>query len=71
MTEQQAPPHSNVIVGINVFTSSDGTPTGKFTTAGWDGRVLVWQVDLAETIKAIHRVPMQAKAESPLLQLGE
>ena len=54
VTEQQAPPHSNVIVGINVFTSSDGTPTGKFTTAGWDGRVLVWQVDLAEIIKAIH-----------------
>ena len=53
-TEQQEAPHSNVIVGMHVFRSPDGTPTGRFSTAGWDGGVLVWQVDVADTIKALH-----------------
>ena len=53
-TEQREAPHSNVIVDRHVFRSPDGTPTGKFSTAGWDGRVLVWQIDLADTIKAVH-----------------
>ena len=51
---QQEAPHSNVIVDLHVFGSPDGTPTTKFSTAGWDGRVLMWQIDLADTIKAIH-----------------
>ena len=53
-TEQREAPHSNVIVDMHVFRSPEGTPTGKFSTAGWDGRVLVWQIDLADTIKAVH-----------------
>ena len=57
--EQRQAPHSNVIVDMHVFKAPDGTP-GKFTTAGWDGRVLVWQVDLTETIKAIHSGPVHA-----------
>jgi hypothetical protein len=46
-SERQAP-HSNVIVAMHVFTSVDGRPTGKFSTAGWDGRVLLWQVVVAK-----------------------
>ncbi len=25
-----------------MFTDAAGTPTGRFSTAGWDGRVLLW-----------------------------
>lgn len=53
-TQQQEVAHSNVIVDMHVFRSPDGTPTGKLSTAGWDGRVLIWQIDLADTIRAIH-----------------
>ncbi len=53
-TEQREAPHGNVIVGMHVFRSPDGTPTGKFSTAGWDGRVLMWQIDVTDTIKALH-----------------
>ena len=45
-SERQAP-HSNVIVDMHIFTSGDGRPTGNFSTAGWDGRVLLWRVDMS------------------------
>ena len=63
VAEQREAPHSNVIVGMNVFKLPDGTPTGRFTTAGWDGRVLEWQVDMADTIKAIHARPYESIKE--------
>ena len=52
--EQREAPHSNVIIDMHIFISADGRPTGEFSTAGWDGRVLLWQVEVADTIKAIH-----------------
>ena len=46
--------HSNVVVDMHIFTAPDGRPTGRISTAGWDGRVLLWQVDTDDRIKALH-----------------
>ena len=46
--------HSNAIVDMHIFIASNGQPTGRFSTAGWDGRVLLWQVDTDDRIKALH-----------------
>lgn len=54
--------HSNVIVDMQLFRDAEGLPTGRLSTAGWDGRVLTWNVDSKamslvdqhDKIKALH-----------------
>ncbi|CAL8463697.1 g3231 [Coccomyxa elongata] len=44
-----APGHDNAVVDLQVFTDAAGTPTGRFSTAGWDGRVLLWDAGKGAT----------------------
>ena len=47
--------HSNAVVDLHVFTDAAGVPTGRISTAGWDGRVLLWDTGSDEgLIKALH-----------------
>ncbi len=32
-----------------MFTDAAGAPTGRFSTAGWDGRVLLWDAGKGAT----------------------
>ncbi|BDA48424.1 Actin-related protein 2/3 complex subunit 1A [Coccomyxa sp. Obi] len=44
-----APGHDNAVVDLQVFTDAAGAPTGRFSTAGWDGRVLLWDAGKGAT----------------------
>lgn len=46
--------HSNSIVSLQMFTDAAGHNTGRLSTAGWDGRVITWDVFQSRTIKAVH-----------------
>ena len=55
--EDAQAPHSNSIVDLQGFKDAAGARTGRFSTAGWDGRVLTWNVSqqhVEEGIKAVH-----------------
>ena len=46
--------HSNCIVDLHMFRDIAGVNTGRFSTAGWDGRVITWDISKLATIKAVH-----------------
>ena len=48
-------PHANAIVELHVFKAAGGRPTQHFSTAGWDGRVVLWDAsDAQDLIGALH-----------------
>ena len=48
-------PHVNAIVELHVFPSASGQPTQRFSTAAWDGRVVVWDAShVGDLIGALH-----------------
>ena len=43
-SQQEAQAHSNCIVSITSFRDASGPVAGMFTTAGLDGRVVLWML---------------------------